>query len=220
MPCIRCRLQGILYFVSFVTIDVRSAGCSQCRMFAVPDERDNSTSNNSVNNTQGFFAMNNLRCGILLMCGLTFAAGCSAPTEDRLPTFPVTGKVTQGGAPVAGAIVTFSPLSSGTPAALGRTDAQGVYELTTYEQADGAVAGEYKVMVSKASASASSGPEIGHDPTGAAGPTGPPTGHGSRSGGSSQSGSSLLPEKYASASETPLSKVVEEKQDNVYDIEL
>lgn len=162
--------------------------------------------------------MNKLFGFCLIISIITFAAGCPTTAENQLPTFPVTGKVTQGGAPVAGATVSFSPVTSGIPAALGRTNEQGVYTLGTYGTNDGAVAGDYKVMVSKSAGGSTSGPAGGHDPTGQNIPTGPPAGHNSRSNSGNGSGS-LLPEKYASAASTPLSFVVE-KKDNEYNIEL
>lgn len=163
--------------------------------------------------------MNKITSTCLLLSALALAAGCPASTENQLPTYPVTGKVTQGGAPVPGATVTFSPVTDGIPAAFGRTDASGVYALSTYGTADGAAAGDYKVMVSKSSGGTSSGPAVAHDPTGENTPSGPPAGHGGRAARDGGSGS-LLPQQYASATSTPLSTIVEKKQDNVYDIQL
>ena len=162
--------------------------------------------------------MNKLFNSSFVILTLAFLVGCPTAAENQLPTYPVTGKVTQGGAPDAGATVTFSPITSGIPAAYGRTDAEGMYALSTYGTADGAVAGDFKVMVSKSAGGSTTGPSIGHDPTGQNTPAGPPAGHSSRSGANSQSGS-LLPEKYASATSTPLSTMVE-KKDNEYNIEL
>ncbi|GAB5440725.1 MAG: hypothetical protein Fues2KO_10740 [Fuerstiella sp.] len=78
----------------------------------------------------------------------TFTAGCSGEDDGRQEVFPVKGKVTVSGAPIAGASVSFAPRGD-QPVAVGKTDDKGVYELTTYEYGDGAAAGEYEVLVTK-----------------------------------------------------------------------
>ena len=64
---------------------------------------------------------------------------------------PVTGKVTMDGAPLAGAIVTFSPVKGGTgSAAVGTADVNGTYTLTDMKSTNiggGAVAGDYNVGI-------------------------------------------------------------------------
>ena len=77
-------------------------------------------------------------------------AGCNGASlpEGARPTYPTTVTVTYNGAPVEGATVTF--VDSGTPPApsYGLTDAQGVAKMKT-SYADGAVAGEHKVSITK-----------------------------------------------------------------------
>lgn len=76
--------------------------------------------------------------------------GCGAAEGERVQVFPVTGLITQGGKPLAGAQVVFhpkNPADSRTPVAQGRTDEAGKYQLTSYETNDGAAAGEYAVTV-------------------------------------------------------------------------
>ncbi|MCG6157359.1 carboxypeptidase-like regulatory domain-containing protein [Rubinisphaera margarita] len=80
----------------------------------------------------------------LCLATLLFTAGCG---DSRPSTVPVTGLVTLDGTPVADASVTFYP-DSGRPAT-GRTDAEGIYTLTTFETGDGAVPGEHRVSISK-----------------------------------------------------------------------
>lgn len=74
--------------------------------------------------------------------------------KKQKPTFPVSGRVTAGGAAVAGAIVTFHSYVPETEkyaaVAEGRTDATGRFEVTTYTKFDGAPAGEYVVTITKA----------------------------------------------------------------------
>ncbi|MFN7876407.1 MAG: hypothetical protein ACK5PB_13895 [Pirellula sp.] len=142
-----------------------------------------------------------------LVVGLLLT-GCNS-TEGRVQTHKVKGKVTYNGAPVASATVTFAPQEKGTPTAMGITDGQGMYTLTTYDSGDGAGAGIYKVLVYKLSeATASSEPELpAHDPTGA-GPSAPPPAHSGPKGGQKKAGGSLLPEKYMKADTTTITKNV------------
>ncbi|MFN7844181.1 MAG: hypothetical protein ACK5YR_18625 [Pirellula sp.] len=141
-----------------------------------------------------------------MLVGLLLS-GCNS-TEGRVQTNKVKGKVTYNGSPVASATVTFSPQEKGTPTAMGITDGQGVYTLTTYDSGDGAAAGIYKVLVYKMNdAASSSEPAMpAHDPTGA-GPSGPPS-HAGPKGGQQKSAGSLLPEKYMKSDTTTLTKNV------------
>jgi hypothetical protein len=59
----------------------------------------------------------------------------------------VTGTVTYQGAPVEGARVMFHS-EAGRPAT-GTTDAEGRFELMTFEPRDGAIPGQHKVTVTK-----------------------------------------------------------------------
>ncbi len=87
-------------------------------------------------------------CGILSIC----VAGCSSSKDssaDRPARTNVSGQVVFQGNPVAGATVILSPVVSPGKAASGVTDENGKYMLTTYEKGDGAVPGDYQVMVLK-----------------------------------------------------------------------
>ena len=85
-----------------------------------------------------------LRTSLLVACSLTLA-GCGG----NLVT--VKGKVTLDGEPLSGATVSFVPAEGsdklGTP--VGLTDESGIFYLTTREQFDGAVPGEYRVCIKK-----------------------------------------------------------------------
>lgn len=74
--------------------------------------------------------------------------GCGGPSRPR--TYPVSGSVTYKGTPIEGAIVTLVPNDTENgESAVGTTNAAGKFDLTTFSNGDGAVAGSYKVKVIK-----------------------------------------------------------------------
>lgn len=83
----------------------------------------------------------------LSICVLWSTTGCGG-VSDRPDVYPVSGKVTLNGVPVEGAQVSF--FADGSPrAAAGTTDAEGMYQLTTFDTNDGAVEGNHKVAIAK-----------------------------------------------------------------------
>ena len=83
---------------------------------------------------------------------ITSLVGCGGGSDQWVAgsekVYPTSGKVTLDGKPVEGAVVMF--ISTSKPlSARGLTDANGEYQLTTYEERDGAMAGEHKVTVRK-----------------------------------------------------------------------
>src|SRR2546429_332610 len=90
-----------------------------------------------------------LHISLCWLFGVAFAlagAGCGGPKSSPVK---VNGKVTLDGTAFAGATVTFVPLvSDGGRDASGRSDSSGAFELTTFKTDDGALPGEYKVIVS------------------------------------------------------------------------
>jgi hypothetical protein len=77
------------------------------------------------------------------------AVGCGGGPK-RPPTFAAKGTIKQKGQPVAGALVVFHPLDKGRendakPVATTKDD--GSFALTTFDEGDGAPAGEYGVTV-------------------------------------------------------------------------
>lgn len=91
-----------------------------------------------------------LRIAILCLC-LSTLSGCGAEKVKRDPVYPVKGKVTYKGKPVVGADVTFAH-EGGKRSAFGRTDNEGMYQLTTFGSNDGAIEGKQSVTISKPSA--------------------------------------------------------------------
>lgn len=78
----------------------------------------------------------------------TAGVGGCKPARKGPATAPVTGVVTYNGSPVAGATVSFQPGEGGRSAA-GVTDASGRYQLSTYARNDGAIPGDYSVVIVK-----------------------------------------------------------------------
>ena len=80
------------------------------------------------------------------------AAGCGSSSDkwskDRPAVFRVSGTVLLDGEPVEAANVNFVP-SVGTHAAYALTDEQGNFQLSTFQQGDGAPGGKYQVTVRK-----------------------------------------------------------------------
>lgn len=83
---------------------------------------------------------------VLAVGAVALAAGCG---EDHPPTYPVRGRVTYAdGTPLARGWIELEPVSR-VPAvtARGQIQADGTFELTTFESGDGAVAGKHRAAV-------------------------------------------------------------------------
>jgi len=77
------------------------------------------------------------------------ALGCQN-NEERVATFPVSGKVLKGGVPIHYATIVFHPVDASVTATAkprGVTNPDGTFQLTTYDGNDGAPAGAYQVTV-------------------------------------------------------------------------
>ena len=104
----------------------------------------------------------NLSGRFLTAAILLFAVvGCGGG-PSRPPTYSVTGQVTENGKPVAGVDVAFRPddSASGQKPANGKTDVEGRYTLTTFSFGDGAMAGSYRVTLSKFNAVADNAADV------------------------------------------------------------
>lgn len=76
--------------------------------------------------------------------------GCGRRWEKALPTFPVSGQVFRDGKPLADALVVLHPqqaMDGKIQPARGNTDAEGKFQLSTYNSGDGAAVGDYVVTV-------------------------------------------------------------------------
>ncbi|UUO06758.1 hypothetical protein M4951_00240 [Blastopirellula sp. J2-11] len=76
------------------------------------------------------------------------AIGCFSKPSAFPPTVPVTGVVTLKSEPLEGAMLMFQGVNE-EHSAVGRTDANGNFRLTTYVTGDGAEEGSYKVAIVK-----------------------------------------------------------------------
>lgn len=85
----------------------------------------------------------------LLFCILNFSflIGCGGDGVTQHPTVPAKGTASIKGASLANCQLSFVPVNGGRHIALGETDAQGNFVLSTYATDDGAVVGEYSVGV-------------------------------------------------------------------------
>ena len=91
---------------------------------------------------------NLLCCLILCLASISVLGfvGCGGPKWP--PTYKCSGVVTLDGAPVDRATITFYPLDGQKPANA-TTDANGNYELTSFNAGDGATPGAFGVAIQK-----------------------------------------------------------------------
>jgi hypothetical protein len=75
-----------------------------------------------------------------------FLLGCNQSAAP--PTYPVRGTVTYQGKPLTGAAVAFMA-DGASRVATGKTDDTGSFQLTTFQENDGAVPGSHVITVKK-----------------------------------------------------------------------
>jgi hypothetical protein len=87
----------------------------------------------------------------LVWIGLALlAVGCGKASAPWEIVHPVSGSLTFGGKPIAGAQVTLFPVDSKIPEKVrptAVTEADGRFRLSTFADSDGAPAGDYRVSV-------------------------------------------------------------------------
>jgi hypothetical protein len=96
--------------------------------------------------------------GVLCVFAVLGAVGCGGQAK----TAKVEGTLTVDGRPLPGATVIFMPVAKGGRSASGRTDEDGNFKLTTFSTDDGALPGEYKVVVRVSEGSKET---VGSDPS-------------------------------------------------------
>jgi hypothetical protein len=85
---------------------------------------------------------------LVVAAGLT--SGCGKQKQPWETVYPAAGKIQYKGEPLWGAQVTLVPVDEKIPASVrptATTDWDGTFQLGTYSLADGAPAGDYKVVV-------------------------------------------------------------------------
>lgn len=93
--------------------------------------------------------MERISCFLFVSASLLFV-GCGGGGGEH-PTTPVSATVLYHGQPVEGATVTFLNDEHEKPVlAVGRTDAEGVAKMKTYDEGDGAIRGQHQVTILKA----------------------------------------------------------------------
>ncbi|WP_417390052.1 hypothetical protein [Gimesia sp.] len=93
-----------------------------------------------------------MRRSLILLLFIILCPACSGSAEDkwtkqRPPTYPASGTVKFNGEPLEGATIVFQSNGAQTQAAVGRTDKDGHFQLRTFEEGDGAIAGEHRVAI-------------------------------------------------------------------------
>ncbi len=79
---------------------------------------------------------------------LAVVAGCGSSRPDGLPeTAVVKGIVKLNGAPLNEGVVRFVPEDTACNPGVGMINADGTFELSTYDRLDGATVGKHKVVV-------------------------------------------------------------------------
>ena len=84
--------------------------------------------------------------------GLMLLALAAVGCGGKYSPVAVEGTVTLDGQPLDGAMVSFLPQEGAGRAATGMTDADGTFQLTTFQEGDGALPGTYRVIVTRTDA--------------------------------------------------------------------
>lgn len=167
------------------------------------------------------FRMYKTTTALLFSLSLALLVGCGS--DSGLPkTYKVSGTVKQGGKPVDGALVTFLPSVQGAKPAIGSTNANGEFKLSTFGPSDGAVAGDYKITITKFSAPPANAPQAPQPGVIASGEISdsyaPPASSDGK--GAANANKNLLPAKFASDSTSGLIATVAENDSNKFDFDL
>lgn len=92
-----------------------------------------------------FYHSKALLPGLLLTGLLSAAIGCGGSSGE--PLGAVTGKITENGQPLSGALVMFVPESGSGGPSSGETDASGDFQLKYNTGEEGATIGSHRVVI-------------------------------------------------------------------------
>lgn len=155
-----------------------------------------------------------------IIIAATLSSGCGGGgAEGGKPVFPTSGTVKMAGVPLAGATVIFAPTEAKQPTAMGKTDQDGNFSLTTYQYQDGAAAGRFKVVVTKVIAQSNEPADAGGGDDHEAAEGDASAAHSAASGAGAAE-TNMVPPQYTTSSSTPLTAEVESKGDNAFDFVL
>lgn len=76
---------------------------------------------------------------------LLVLSGCAG--RDSIETYPVRGEVTYNGKPLTDGTVVYLPAKPGGRQATGAIQPDGTFQLTTQQRNDGAVKGDYQIVI-------------------------------------------------------------------------
>jgi hypothetical protein len=88
--------------------------------------------------------------GVVVLAWAVMTLGRGNPEGDRLPVYPVVGRLLVDGQPAGGAVIVLHPQDPSIPADVRPTAqvlADGTFKVTTYEPGDGAPLSGYKLTV-------------------------------------------------------------------------
>lgn len=153
----------------------------------------------------------------LAFIAVTSISGCGGGgAEGGVAVYEASGTVTLFGNPLEGASVAFAPTAKGQPTAMGKTDAEGKFVLSTYGYEDGAAEGTYKIVISKsAPLQPQSGGGDGEGHEAAEGDA-----SAAHAAGSEESAPNMVPQQYTSSKTTTLQEVVTKDGENVFNLVL
>jgi len=80
------------------------------------------------------------------LCSMLVFAGCGGSNPDQKPTANVKGTISYQGKPLERGEIIFFP-EFGAKIGHGQIQPDGSYELTTYEEGDGALLGKHEVAI-------------------------------------------------------------------------
>ncbi|QDV70593.1 hypothetical protein Poly24_43170 [Rosistilla carotiformis] len=146
-------------------------------------------------------------CGFGAAFGLLMFLGCeNGPMENpEWPArYPASGTVNYQGKPIEGADVTFTNLTAGSTGT-GKTDADGKFQLTTYVENDGVVAGEHIVAIRRVDVVDNTPADVDLS---AGGEAVPPT------------ITWIIPEKYSNSAKSGLTATISETEPNEFTFDL
>lgn len=146
---------------------------------------------------------------ILFVVGLSAVVGCGG--RKWPPTYKTTGVVTLDGEPVEGATVSFYPKDGQQPSN-GVTNSAGSYEMTSFNENDGAMAGSFNVAIVRFSQ-----PKVELTPEGTPWDPSMETG---AVGPNDADEYGDLPRKYSNPEESGFSISIEKNDENVANFEL